>query len=265
MILAVNQTIDTARSAIYALVHRDSNRIYVGRTSGTVANRWRQHCNEANKKRAKTYLANSIRKYGAQAFDVVVLEHGIAAVELQAREALYVSALSANVGGIGFNSTAGGEVAPSSDPRVRAKITAAQTGRALTPEWRAKVAAAQRGKRKKPESIEKTAAARRGLTFSQEWRDALSEAHKGHRHSAETRAKMSAAQRARHASRGSAPKYQHGEKMRPIMKALWANPEWRKRTIARMRDAKPAEVRARVYSDETRKKLSAAAKRRWGG
>lgn len=255
--------LDQARNAIYAIMH-ESGRVYVGRTTGTVDMRWRQHLKEAFRgTRSNTYIANALRKYGAHTFDVIALAHGIAPDALQAQEALYIAALEANVPGKGFNLTAGGEASPSSDPRVREKIRTAQTGRRLTPEWRAKVGAAQLGRKKSAEAVAKWVAKRRGMKFSPEWRAALSEAHKGHKHSDETRAKMSASNVARHAATGIGK--QQGEKMRPIMKALWANPEWRARTIERMREAKPAELRARVYSDETRKKLSAAARKRWGG
>jgi group I intron endonuclease len=217
-------SIEEARGAVYCVLHRDTSRVYVGITTGSVSRRWKQHCYDAIEKNARRYFSEVIRKYGIVAFDVMVLEHGLVLSDLRKREEYYVAMLSANVHGCGFNTTAGGETPPSLDIRVRKKIADAQRGRILTPEWKAKLADAIRGKPKKPESIEKTAAARRGMKLNDAWRAALSEAHIGNRPSEETREKMADAHRRRHASN---PRL--AEASRKNMARLWAEPEYKKR------------------------------------
>lgn len=99
-----------------------SGKAYTGQTAKSLRKRWREHCNEAfeNKRNGCTALNRAIRKYGADAFQLIVLEDGIDDADLDAREIHHIKAeksLSPN----GYNMTSGGKGAlnPCQEWRVR--------------------------------------------------------------------------------------------------------------------------------------------------
>jgi group I intron endonuclease len=219
-----------ARSAIYAAVHNVSSRVYVGMTRESVAKRWKQHCYDVARKSRNYHFASALRKYGYDAFDVYVIECDIPDDQLKGMERLYIRRLSADMRCFGFNSTEGGDCAPSSHPEVRAKISAAQLGKRLTEEHKRKLSIAGIGRKRSPETIEKWREKRVGIKFTDSWIKALSESHKGNKPSAETKAKMSAAHKARHVATGVGKS--QGEKMR----ALWADPAYKARVGRRIKE-----------------------------
>ena len=77
-----------------------------------------------------------------------------------------------------------------------ARLVAAHKGKRASLETREKMSAARRGRKVSPEIVAKVAAAQRGKFVSDETRAKLSLAHIGRRASPETRAKMSATHRA---------------------------------------------------------------------
>ena len=84
-------------------------------------------------------------------------------------------------------------------PETRAKMSAAAKKQITSPEKRAKLSAANKGRAPSPETRAKLAAVRKGRTHSPEARAKIGAAHKGRIISPETRAKMSAAAIARQA------------------------------------------------------------------
>lgn len=62
------------KSGVYAIVHRDSGRAYVGSTTRTFEKRWRHHKLLLNSNRHHSrFLQNTWNKYGAESFDFRVL------------------------------------------------------------------------------------------------------------------------------------------------------------------------------------------------
>jgi group I intron endonuclease len=251
--------------AIYMIWHRESTRAYIGLTTQAVEKRWGQHRSDADKKRNQTYIGHALRKYGPDAFDWLVLESGIALDDTRAREAHYVRVLRANQAGHGFNLTAGGEAAPSSDPRVRAKISASSKGRKLTDEWKRRVGDAIRGRKAGP--AQRAAIDRTGTKATPETIERLRVSHTGKTASAETRARMAVAQRARRAANDSDAK-----KVGESTKRLWADPEHRAMRLEKLRAAWAANAASgatkaaaakRVLTPELRAIYAEAARKRW--
>lgn len=221
-----------ARDAVYMVMHRDSGRVYVGMTTQTVAQRWKQHRLAATgRKWSATHLHCAIRAHGVDAFDVFVLESAIDRGELPARERHYVSALRANVPGCGFNLTEGGEVSPAIDPRVRAKIGAAHAGRTLTAEHRAKVAAGLRGHKRSADEIERSAASRRGRKATPETIERLRASHLGKTLPKDVIERRNAAIAAAH----STPEARAAQAER--MRRAWADPDRRAARVAALQAA----------------------------
>lgn len=236
-----NESRLAVRDAVYMVMHRDSGRVYVGMTTQTVAKRWKQHqCDAIGSKRSTTHLHCAIRAHGPDAFDVFVLESAVGRDALPARERQYVAALRSNVPGRGFNLTEGGDVSPALDPRVRAKIGAAQKGRVLSAEHRAKVAAGLRGHKRGAAEIERSAAARRGYKPTPETVERLRASHVGKTLPKVVIERRNAAIAAAHST--SEARAAQAERMR----RAWADPDRRAARVAALQAA----ARRRVTQPE---------------
>jgi hypothetical protein len=130
-------------------------------------------------------------------------------------------------------------------PEMRAKLSAARTGRVFSDETRAKISAANRGRKHSPEFV----AMRRDLAKDQwadpKWRNRQLTIQA----SEETRAKKRLANTGRHLSDETK------RRIADSRRAQWADPEYRNKTVAGQR--------GHVTSDEARAKLSEAAKAAW--
>jgi group I intron endonuclease len=125
---------------------------YVGITSRSLQRRWAEQVNAAEAGRGWA-LHVAIRRFGASAFDVSVLETASCWEALCRREREVIADLGSLVPH-GYNITNGGEGAPGrvTSAETKAKLSAAKLGKPLSLEHRAKLAAAKRGKRMPPRS-----------------------------------------------------------------------------------------------------------------
>lgn len=55
---------------IYKITNNLNNKIYIGQTSRTIAERFLEHINAANKGTLNTHLCRAMRKYGVENFKV---------------------------------------------------------------------------------------------------------------------------------------------------------------------------------------------------
>lgn len=60
---------------IYLITNLINGKVYVGKTTGTLENRWKQHV-EAASRNIDTHLYRAIRKYGAENFKIESLYYG---------------------------------------------------------------------------------------------------------------------------------------------------------------------------------------------
>ncbi len=191
------------------LLESPSGGRYVGLTKAGVKARWRSHTHAA--RHGSPYaLHRAIRKYGAKAFSLTVIERLTTAAGAARAEQLWIRELDTQA--CGYNETAGGDgvAEPSFEARARmgnrtprtaetrARISTALRGRTRGPqtaEHRAKIAAAHKGKTLSDVTRAKVRAANVGKVQSADTRAKRAAALRGHAVSEETRAKISAANR----------------------------------------------------------------------
>lgn len=95
---------------IYALYNKVTGKIYVGKTEKDLAARWKSHVHSAKYNGTCRLLYASIRKHGAESFEVFELTCGFTTrTELDAAERLWIAVLDATNTSVGYNLTAGGQ------------------------------------------------------------------------------------------------------------------------------------------------------------
>lgn len=101
---------------IYKLTNTKNNKIYIGKTTGSVSTRWREHVSAAISDRAKNdynfLLHKAIRKYGEEAFTVETIETMETPEELILREQYWINYYNSCIleeDSNGYNMTYGGE------------------------------------------------------------------------------------------------------------------------------------------------------------
>ena len=158
-------------SAIYAIVNAKTSDMYVG-SAVNVTRRWARHNHDLRKNvHACQHLQNAYNKYGADAFDWVIVEPVDSKEDLIKREQFWLDFFR-----------------PAYNKR---RIADSCLGLKRTPEAREKMRQAQLGRKQSPETIAKRAAALRGRPRPPEVRAKISASHVGIRPSTESRAKMS--------------------------------------------------------------------------
>lgn len=146
--------------SVYAIIHRETGRRYVGASRDTDA-RWSQHrCTLRHGTHANKHLQTVWDADGPGAFDFVVLEAVDHAADLNAREQHWIDA-EFQRGCFNIVPTAGSSLGYRHDDEAKAKLSAIHKGKTLSPEHRAIIAATHRRKPKPPEQRAKIAAGRR--------------------------------------------------------------------------------------------------------
>ena len=94
---------------VYKLTNKVNGMLYIGITTCSLAKRWREHkC--AAKSGLDTPLYRAMRKYGIDAFDMVLIHEGKTREEIQSMEKHFIAELGTYVRvGKGYNLTLGGE------------------------------------------------------------------------------------------------------------------------------------------------------------
>lgn len=175
-------------SAIYAIVHRSTGRVYVGSTA-SIKTRVSYHRSKLrNTKHDNSYLQNSWNKYGEDAFSFVILEL-CEVSHLLDRESYWMDQTGCCDKSVGFNLDTIA-VRKMHCEETKAKIGAAHKGKIVsaetrqklsvlrigvstgrrTPEQRINYSRARVGKKHSPETIAKLCAQRRGRKLTPEWR-----------------------------------------------------------------------------------------------
>jgi group I intron endonuclease len=120
---------------IYLITNTLNGKKYVGQTSVSITQRWRQH-RSASKKESTHPLYRAIKKYGPDRFTVECLEVVAGSrAELVTAEIRLIAAhgcITPN----GYNLSKGGEGYDSSQPRIRANHDAAVRKSSTTASWR---------------------------------------------------------------------------------------------------------------------------------
>lgn len=171
--------------SIYKITCIVNNKIYIGKTTKTIQQRFDSHCKASQKPRTFTsYLYNAMNKYGVNNFTITLIENCNDEKTLNEREKFWIRKLKSQDPNIGYNIQEGGE-----GGRVRSKefklsqnqLKSLEYGRHLPSSKKHKE---QLSKRRKgiivaKETREKLRIARLGKKASKETREKLSRSHKG--------------------------------------------------------------------------------------
>lgn len=91
---------------IYKITNLINNKIYIGQTtSNPPRKRFNSHKHNAKSKKCKSYISNSIKKYGYQNFKFEVIDKAISQTELNFLEATYINLYNTLDPKIGYNLT----------------------------------------------------------------------------------------------------------------------------------------------------------------
>lgn len=218
---------------IYCARNIKNDKKYIGKTVQTLEDRWGGHLDFAFTDRGwNIYFCRAIRKYGANSFELSILET-IPDEELNVAERKWIAELRTSDHKIGYNSTEGGEGFSTGDlnpsrlnPRrgpdnwcygkpkpieVREKISKSLMGllvgeknpffgKTHTEETKKHIGDIQRGQKRGPcseQKKQKISEAQKGRTLTEEHKVKLSKAKLGKKLSPEHCAKLSEAQKNR--------------------------------------------------------------------
>ena len=92
---------------IYCITNTFNNKRYVGKTTGSIQKRFKEHCNDAFNNK-ETPLHRAIRKYGTGGFIIETLEEVEDENNLSEREIYWIKELE-TYGTNGYNATKGGD------------------------------------------------------------------------------------------------------------------------------------------------------------
>lgn len=125
---SVNAALDTPISmCIYKITHRESGRVYVGQTKGSVKKRWNGHCSPKSGDK-RSIIKSAIQKYGRFSFDFEVVDIAESQEQLDHKERFWISRLN-TIAPNGYNIESGGnaigKVAESTKQLLREKNKAA--------------------------------------------------------------------------------------------------------------------------------------------
>jgi group I intron endonuclease len=94
--------------SIYQIVNNNTRKLYIGKTCSSFRKRWREHLSAA-KNGVTTYLYDSIRKHGVDAFSIRVIDTASTPERASDIEQFYIKLFDANDPSKGYNLTLGGE------------------------------------------------------------------------------------------------------------------------------------------------------------
>jgi group I intron endonuclease len=205
---------------IYCITNLFNGKYYIGQTIQGLNQRYNRHC------RANTnlHLKSAIKKYGRKNFVIEPLVENIQTQEdLDNLERLWILSTRSYDRKVGYNIELGGKGRGKVSDESKAKISAFNKGKILSPETRAKMSASMKGKTHSPETRKKISDSKKGK-------------NKGKIPSPETRAKISASGKGR-----------------------FCSPETRKKISA----SNKGKNKGKILSPETRAKMSASQKARY--
>ena len=220
---------------IYCIKNKESGKIYIGQTTGTIQYRWSKHCGTGKQCRI---LSAAISKYGKDSFEVFQIDSATSKQELDKKEIAHIAAFRSNDRGIGYNIAPGGAIGKHAKETCEL-ISKALTGKPLTGAHCAKLSKSHMGIKRSAESCAKQSATATGTkrpktaeqirkfvaTVTGKKRGPMSDAHK---------AKIGDANRGKtHAPMSEDQKEKRSAKMAGIPKN-WS-PEGRERTLAASR------------------------------
>lgn len=169
---------------VYLITNLVNGKQYVGKTVASAESRWSDHVSDAKHGRAHI-LHNAIRKYGREAFSLVVLNTCLDNRALCSVEKFWIKERNTMLPN-GYNMTEGGEGALGykHTDEAKVKMVKAFTGRVASKETRELLSRMRKGKKqlgkKMPEGFgEKISKILKGRVFTPEWKARISASKRG--------------------------------------------------------------------------------------
>jgi len=94
---------------IYLIRNLKNEKVYIGKTEKSAADRWKKHIAAALTECSPFYIHRAIRKYGVPAFQVEILAEASSPAQLDRLEKQFIAEYRSNDPAFGYNMTVGGE------------------------------------------------------------------------------------------------------------------------------------------------------------
>jgi len=179
---------------VYCIRNKENSKEYVGLTTRSLSDRWKQHIRESNKENSwewNTPLGNAIKKYGKDAFEVFIIAECISVDSMKQKEIELIESRKSLVQFGGYNISKGGDgrLGVKLSEETKKKIGLGNLGKIYTNEVRKKMSdlAKERcigkpspmdGKKHSDEAKKKISQASKGRKQSEEHKRNRIEAYK---------------------------------------------------------------------------------------
>lgn len=170
---------------IYKITNTQNGKVYIGKTTRTIAIRWGQHLKKA-KQRVNNYLYDAMNHYGCDNFSIETIET-CSQENLNGREKYWINFYNAQE--IGYNRTCGGDGGNTWELNQNKEVTSKRLSESI------KNSEAHKQAVNSTEYKQKISKINKGKKFPQEFRDKLSEATKRRFQNPLEREKLSKAHR----------------------------------------------------------------------
>jgi len=132
---------------VYCIKNTINNKEYIGLTTRTLEQRWKQHICESNKQDSwewNTPLGNAIKKYGKDSFEVFVLEECSSETEMKQKEIQLIRERKSLAFETGYNLTLGGDgrLGYKLSEKTKRKIGEGNLGKVMSNEAKEKMSVA---------------------------------------------------------------------------------------------------------------------------
>lgn len=163
---------------IYKITNLINKKIYIGQTIFSIEKRFKMHCYSTNKKKCKSPISRSIKKYGKENFKIEEIVKADCIQMLNYLEMYYIYIFNSTNKEIGYNIRIGGNT--SSIPNeTKEKIRNTLIGHVHSDETKLKISNAHKGKKLTNEHKENVIKALTGRGKSDETKDKISKSLTG--------------------------------------------------------------------------------------
>jgi group I intron endonuclease len=153
---------------VYRVTNLRNGKVYIGKWQGErVADRWLRHLADVNRG-SSYYFHNAIRKYGAEAFKVEIVDHADTTLDLVDKERFHILLHQSFKPEIGYNQTMGGEgvLGFRHTLETRSKTSKTLKGHEVSVETRRRMSVADKGREISLKARKKISLALKGRPLS---------------------------------------------------------------------------------------------------
>lgn len=146
---------------VYVITNNVNQKVYVGKTVGTLSARWNTHVFDAFNAKSPLPLHRAMRKYGRGAFSISQLSTATSLEDLNAQEIAFIEKLESTTKG--YNVTPGGDGGWEYANKVRLSRPSALLGRPRSEATKEKIRKGHLGKRNSAEAKRRMSISHMGI------------------------------------------------------------------------------------------------------